>query len=577
MFYLEDLSFDAVEEKLVSADKCLDSMKEVGFYGAENWDYSGNTDSHFPDYGFYQDDSAMEGCVFSKFEHLEHQKESSDVVSPPFLTCTEAGIPKLDEIQTPIPKVETAARKEKGKAFSLAGLELLNSYGSGFKRLKGERIIEASNNETAWCAEVGGGSKLSTEEIIRIAGTRFIQSSSQEVDVVASMVSHPFLSSFSGLSDEDVKDVELVELLLSAAEKVGYQQFERAGKLLNQYDSLTCNTGNPVQRVVYYFSEALREKIDRETGRITSKGIDINEPLIDMRTTKLAFHQQLPFSQVVQFAGIQAIIEHVADARKIHVIDFEIRDGVHWTTLMQALELRSEYPLELLKITALGTNAKHLVENTGKRLLSFAQTMNIPFSFKIVMVSDMMDLKEDLFELDADEAVAVHSKFSLWGMISQPNQLDSVMRVIRNLKPCAVVVAEVESNLNSPVFVNRFIEALFYYGACFDCFDAFMKRDDPNRMITESRVFGYGIRNMVAAEGEERKTRHVKIELWRAFFARFGLEEEGLSPSSLYQANLVVKKFSHGNSCTLDMNGKSLLVGWKGTPLLSLSVWKFLS
>ncbi|KAH7513465.1 hypothetical protein FEM48_Zijuj12G0202800 [Ziziphus jujuba var. spinosa] len=590
MFYLADLSFGVVQEKFVSADSYLDGMKNVRSYGGEDWDYSGNTDSHFPEHFFYNDDSVMEGCVFSKFELQEDKKVSSseygllddvqfDVVSPPLHRCIEE-ISKLDEIQNPIPKVE-AAKKEKGKPFPLAGLELLNNYGSGFKRLNGERIVEPSNNEIA-CAKDDEGRELSTEEIVRIAGTRFIQSSSQEVDV-ASMVNHPFESSFSGLSDEDIKDVELVELLLAAAEKVDYQQFERAGKLLNQCDSLSNNTGNPVQRVIYYFSEALRQKIDRETGRITSKGIeekipfDIEEAMMNMSTTKLAYHMRLPFSQVVQFAGTQAIIENVGEARKIHVIDFGIRNGVHWTALMQALASRSEYPLERLKITAVVTKSKHLIENTGQTLVSFAQTMNIPFSFKIVLVSDMVDLKEDLFELDAAEALAVHSKFSLWGMISQPNQLESVMRVIRNLKPCVVVVAEVESNHNSPVFVKRFIEGLFFYGANFDCFDAFMKRDDPNRMIIESKLFGYGIRNMVATEGEERKTRHVKIDVWRAFFSRFGLEEEELSSSSLYQANLVVKNFPHGNSCTLDKNGKSLLIGWKGTPLQSLSVWKFLS
>jgi hypothetical protein len=49
-----------------------------------------------------------------------------------------------------------------------------------------------------------------------------------------------------------------------------------------------------------------------------------------------------------------------------------------------------------------------------------------------------------------------------------------------------------------------------------------------------------------------------------------------LSMSSLDQARLVVKKFDCEKSCTLDMNGKCLIIGWKGTPIHSLSVWKFL-
>jgi hypothetical protein len=43
------------------------------------------------------------------------------------------------------------------------------------------------------------------------------------------------------------------------------------------------------------------------------------------------------------------------------------------------------------------------------------------------MVSDMLDLKEDLFEIDADERVAVYSQYFLRSMISQPSQLESIM------------------------------------------------------------------------------------------------------------------------------------------------------
>ncbi|KAJ4837710.1 hypothetical protein Tsubulata_046098 [Turnera subulata] len=44
-----------------------------------------------------------------------------------------------------------------------------------------------------------------------------------------------------------------------------------------------------------------------------------------------------------------------------------------WTILMQALVCRYE-PVELLQITAVGTTAKHLIEGTGKGLMSFART-----------------------------------------------------------------------------------------------------------------------------------------------------------------------------------------------------------
>jgi len=202
--------------------------------------------------------------------------------------------------------------------------------------------------------------------------------------------------------------------------------------------------------------------------------------------------------------------------------------------------------------------------------------MNLTFSFKVVMVSDMLDLKEDLFEVDADETVAVYSEYFLRSMISQPKRLESIMGVVRSINPCIMVVTEVEANHNSPAFVSHFIEALFFFSAYFVCLETFMKWDDPNIMIIESEYFGEGVRSIVAAEGEERKIRHVKIDVWRAFFGLFGMVDTELSMSSLDQARLVVKKFDCEKSCTLDMNGKCLIIGWKGTPIHSLSVWKFL-
>lgn len=66
------------------------------------------------------------------------------------------------------------------------------------------------------------------------------------------------------------------------------------------------------------------------------------------------------------------------------------------------------------------------------------------------------------------------------------------MRVLISMKPCVMVVNEIEANHN-------FIEALFYYGAHSNCMVDCMSYDDQY----------INIQNIVAAEGEEiRTTRH---------------------------------------------------------------------
>ncbi|XP_038722112.1 DELLA protein RGL1-like [Tripterygium wilfordii] len=214
-------------------------------------------------------------------------------------------------------------------------------------------------------------SRLSTEDILRIAGQRFIQSSSQKVEVMP-MLSNPFDLSFSGLSREEIEDIELVDSLLASAEKI-----DRGSK--------------------------------RSANKVSMK--DIFEVVMCPGSVAIAYHQEVPFRQVEEFAGIQAILENVAEANKVHIIDIGLKYGVQWTVLMQALATRHECPLELLKITAVGTASKE-IEDTGIWLMGFAETLNLPFSFKVVTISDMLDLKGDQFKFDDEEATAVTVSFS---------------------------------------------------------------------------------------------------------------------------------------------------------------------
>ncbi|KAL3508159.1 hypothetical protein ACH5RR_033541 [Cinchona calisaya] len=397
----------------------------------------------------------------------------------------------------------------------------------------------------------------------------------------SSVFSHPYVSSFGGLCEEYSKNVQLVQYLLASAEKVGEKQFERAGKLLLECDELSSVQGNPVERLVYYFSGALHERIDRETGTVTPKilgkmqSLDLLDTISGFTPDIIAMKTFIPFSQVSQFAGIQAILDQVADATKIHIVNLEIRTGMHYTILMQAIATRSQNPLEYLKVTAVGNKSRTKIEETGKLFSSFAQALNLKFSFNIVMVADILDLNENLFEIKADEAVAVWVEYYLMFMIGRQDMLESLMKVIKAIHPRVMIVTEVEGNHNSQVFVTRFIEALFHYGAFYDCLEDCLKHDRANRMFVESIYFSQAIRNIVATEGEERTIRHVAVNVWKAFFALFGMVQVELSMSSMYQANLVLNNFDSWNSCTLDVDGKSLLIGWKGTPIHSLSAWKF--
>ncbi|KAJ4722035.1 DELLA protein [Melia azedarach] len=346
---------------------------------------------------------------------------------------------------------------------------------------------------------MAGFRALSTVDVIRVAIKSYLQPSSQDSPDLSQLDQICWSSSVS-FSEEDIKDVELVHLLLVSAENIGSQQYDRASKLLDKCDHFSSTTGNSVQRMIHHFSKALRERLNRETGRIISKEVKGEEimklilnPQEQMGSSNHAFiacYKQVPFYQATLFAGIQAIIENVAAAKRIHIIDLAIRTGTHWMVLMQALSTRQECPLELLKITMVGVTSNQKLEETGKRLVYFAETLNLPFSFKIGMLADLQDLKEDIFEINEGEVIAVYSPALLSYIATQRDRLETLITVLTNINPCVMVVTEVEANHHLQTFEERFFEALFHYSAAFDCLEVCMPRCDTNRTIFEEICTG---------------------------------------------------------------------------------------
>ncbi|KAI5674900.1 hypothetical protein M9H77_05850 [Catharanthus roseus] len=511
--------------------------------------------------------SVCANTQYSTPQHwMQNQLQEKDMI----LHICESSRP--EDVQRQLFKVGKSPKEKPHNSFSLASLELLNNYGKVSKHVSNETVSVIAS------AEDVRSKKLSVGEIVRVAGERYIQFSNQKFDGL-SMFIHPYSSALSNLSIEETADVELVQHLLAAAELVGQEQFDIASALITRCQWIASDIGNAVQRIVFYFAEALQQRIEIETGRTTLDRIQEQVAYqmklqVDFHVSFLECHRVIPFSQVLQLAAVESIVESFKTASKIHLIDLHIRSGIQWTALMQALAERFDNPL--LKISALETTNKQHLEETGKRLMSFAQSMNISFSFHIVSVSDMKDLREEMFKREPDEAVAVYSSLILRTMISNPDNLRSVMRAVRKLRPSIFVVIEVEANHNSPSFVSRFIESLFFYGAYFDCLEDCMERDNLHRKTIEGIYLGGGIRNIVGTEGDRRCTRNVKVEVWREYFTRFGMAEVELSESSLRQAYMVLKKFTKASGCTLTNNGKGLVIGWKGTPIHSLTTWKFL-
>ncbi|XP_074342810.1 DELLA protein RGL3-like [Apium graveolens] len=468
--------------------------------------------------------------------------------------------------------------KARNKSLPLASIELLKKCGSRMNNFSCEKKNVELNLHVPGNT---GTHVLSVEDIIMIAKEKYIQYISHTPNDL-SMLFHPLNNYYSGLSCESAEDVELVVFLLASVETFVNRQFHHMQNLISMCYQLATPDGNPVKRLVFHFAEALTERIHQETGNVLlgeigqqrRKAMQLQDALTTLHPAAIACHQQLPISQVIHFTAMQVILDNVSTSKRIHLVDIGIKSGLYWVNLMQALSVRHECPLELLKITAVISSSRERTAGIGKRLSSFAQSINLPFSFNIVVTS-MEDLMEEAFSFESDETVAIYSHVFLSTMLAWPNRLEALMGVIKNIRPRVMVITEIEAHTNSPALMDRFIEALFLFGSLFDCLEACMGRSSQFRKTTEAVYLWEGIQNLVTSEGEEWIHRHEKIDYWRGFFGRSGLVEMEISASSLSQAELVLKKNPCGKFCTLVMNEKSLVCGWKGAPISSVSAWEF--
>ncbi|KAL0457484.1 UNVERIFIED_CONTAM: hypothetical protein Slati_1087600 [Sesamum latifolium] len=187
----------------------------------------------------------------------------------------------------------------------------------------------------------------------------------------------------------------------------------------------------------------------------------------------------------------------------------------------------------------------------------------------------MHEFKQDQFELEAGEVVAVYMEFCQTALAASPSNIEALIGWVKNLNPHLMVVNEIEADICASAFVPRFHEALFLCSAMFDCLEDCLEQDNRCREIIEKVYFQEIIKNGAMSEDDGSFRRSRKINFWREYFAKFSIVEMELSQPSMDQASLLVRESPCWKSCTLGMNGKCMLLGWNEIPLRSVSAWKF--
>ncbi|XP_020571279.1 scarecrow-like protein 3 [Phalaenopsis equestris] len=408
----------------------------------------------------------------------------------------------------------------------------------------------------------------------------------------------------------DERGLFLIHLLLNCANHVAAGNLDQANAFLEHISLLASPEGDTMQRIASYFTEALARRLLRSWPGVYRALNPIAADICAKSAARRLFLDLCPFLRLSFLVSNQAILEAMEGEKVVHIVDLGGSDPAQWLALLQGLAGRPEGPPHL-RITAVGEH-KDLLLQTASVLSKEAEKLDIPFQFNAV-VSKLDALSVESLRVKTGEAVAISSVLQLHSLLASDDitaarklfpfqsagtlvdlldkdhgsdssssafslptsaKMETFLASLWSLSPKIMVVTEQESNHNGSSLNERFVEALNFYAALFDCLESTLPRQSAERLNVEKKLFGEEIKNIMACEGLERKERHEKLEKWIMRFEMAGFGRVPLSYYGMLQARRMLQSFGCDGYRVKEENG-CFQFCWQDRALFSVSAWKF--
>uniref|UniRef100_A0A7N0TLR5 Nodulation signaling pathway 2-like protein n=1 Tax=Kalanchoe fedtschenkoi TaxID=63787 RepID=A0A7N0TLR5_KALFE len=385
------------------------------------------------------------------------------------------------------------------------------------------------------------------------------------------------------MDEEEGKGLRLVHLLMEAAEALTGNR-ELARVILVRLKELASPTdGTNMERLAAYFSDALSGLLEHgaHTKNVGAGGRGGGEHRpADVIAAFQLLQDMSPYVKFGHFTANQAILEAVAQERRIHILDYDIMEGIQWASLMQALVTRKEGPpLPHLRITALsrggsvGRRCIGTVQETGRRLVAFAASIGLPLSFHQCKLDSDEGFRPLSVKLARGEALIVNCMLHLPHFSHRaPASVASFLSGAETLNPRLITLVEEEVKVaGDGQFAGRFMDTLHHYSALYDSLEAGFPMHGRARALVEKVFLGPRIAGSLARIYQMEVQAEPNRSWWEWLGSR-GLMPVRFSFANHCQANLLLGLFNDGYRVE-QLSHNRLGIGWKSRRLLTASIW----